>query len=199
MSNTEIDKIDKMLSEFRLIDIQINDKIKVVYGKHEVWRTIKNYDNYSISSFGRIRNDKFNRILKPQKNANGYYFVRLSKNGKVKPHSVHRLVGIAFLSNHDNKPQVDHIDSKKITNNNILNLRWSTISQNGFNKDKQKNNTSGYKGVSWHKCKKKYIARIDIKGKNKHLGYFEKAEDASKAYDEYAKKHHGELFYKNNK
>ena len=139
MDNIESNKIDQMLSEFKIIDTQINDNVKAIYGKHEVWRRIKDYDNYSISSFGRVRNDDTDRILKPQKkNTTGYHFVRLYKKGKKKNHYIHRLAGIAFLSNHDNKPKVDHIDEDK-TNNNIINLRFATVSQNSFNKSKQKN------------------------------------------------------------
>ena len=199
MSNTESNKIDQMLNEFRLIDIQISNKFKVIYGKYEVWRKIKDYDNHSVSSFGRVRNDKFNRILNPSKNAGGYYFVCLSKNGITKTYLINRLVGLTFLPNHDNKRIVDHVDSKQITNNNILNLRWASNSQSEFNKNKRNDNTTGFKGVSWHKRYQKYIAQICINRKTTHLGYFEKAEDASHAYDTKAKELHGEFFYKNNK
>ena len=198
MDNIEIDKIDKMLSEFRLIDTEISNKFKVIYGKHEVWRTVKDCDNYSVSSFGRVRNDKFNRILKPLiLKGYGYHYVQLSKKGKTKNHNIHRLVGIAFLPNHDNLPIVDHVDSKQFLINNIINLRWATFGQNGFNQGKQKNNTSGFKGVSWCKRTQKYEAGIKIKGKKTRIGYFLTAQDAGHAYDEYAKKHHGEFYYKN--
>ena len=197
MDNIESNKIDKILNEFRLIDIQISDKAKVIYSKYEVWRMIKDYDNYSVSSFGRIRNDKFNRFKKPSKNADGYYYVNLSKNGTKKAYSVHRLVGIAFLPNYDEKPIIDHIDSKEITNNNIINLRWAGNNQNSYNQGKRKNNVCGFKGVSWLKSKQKYRATILIKGKQKFLGYFEKAQDAGHAYDTKAKELHGEFFYKN--
>ena len=199
MSNTESNKIDQMLSDFRLIDIQINNKVKAIYGKYEVWRMIKDYDNYSISSFGRIRNDKFNRILKLDKNKEGYYCIKLYKKGKGKTYRVNRLVGFAFLPNHDEKPIVDHIDNKQITNNNIINLRWASFSQKFFNQNKHKDNTSGYKGVSWHKRDQKYYAQINMNGKKTYLGRFEKAIDASEVYEQKAKEHHGEFYYKNNK
>ena len=196
MDNIEIDKIDKMLSEFRLIDIQINNKLKVIYSKYEVWRTIKN-ENYSVSSFGRVRNNKTDRIMKPFKDKDGYYCLSLYKNGKGKHYKVNRLVGINFLLNYDEKPIVDHIDRKEITNNNILNLRWATCSQKIFNKDKRKDNASGFKGVQIDKRNQKYRARINIKGKQTHLGSFLTAEEASKAYETKAKEIHGEFFYKN--
>ncbi|MCD8190544.1 MAG: hypothetical protein LUD78_10055 [Clostridiales bacterium] len=44
-----------------------------------------------------------------------------------------------------------------------------------------KSNTSGYKGVSWHKRQGKWQARITVKGKTIHLGYYAKVEDAAKA------------------
>ena len=48
-----------------------------------------------------------------------------------------------------------------------------------------KTNTSGYRGVSWHKKIKKFGAQITINNKIKHLGYFETAVDAAKVYDKY--------------
>lgn len=46
------------------------------------------------------------------------------------------------------------------------------------NKKTQKNNTSGYTGVSWHSRKGKWSARISFKGKTYNLGYFDRLEDA---------------------
>ena len=39
-------------------------------------------------------------------------------------------------------------------------------------------NTSNYKGVIFYKPSNKWRAQIMINGKNKHLGYFDKIEDA---------------------
>jgi hypothetical protein len=46
------------------------------------------------------------------------------------------------------------------------------------------NNTSGIKGVSWHKAEKRWVARIQFQGKTYHLGYFDKIEDAAAARTE---------------
>lgn len=56
-----------------------------------------------------------------------------------------------------------------------------------------KSNTSGFKGVSWHKREKKYIAGIIFKGKRVHLGYFHSAEAASAAYSSAARQQRGEF------
>ena len=195
---TERDTLKEICDKFRLIDEQLSDIFKTIYGKYESWKVVKDFENYSVSSFGNVRNDKFNRILKPGKNADGYYQVSLSKEGKVKNHKINRLVAIAFLPNHDDKPIVVHIDREQITNNNITNLRWITISQSNYNQGKPKTNTSGFKGVSFDKSKQKYVAFICINGKNKNLGLFQTAEDASQAYDAKAKEFHGDFYYKNN-
>ena len=161
----------------------------------ECFLPIDGYNNYFVSNFGNIKNVKTNRIMK-QRNHNGYKLIGLCKNGKVKSFSVHRLVGIAFLKNPDEKPVIDHIDNNP-TNNNVKNLRWCSQKDNGCNRDKQINNTSGFKGVSFHKKTNKYRAYININGKKKHIGYYETAEEASKAYEAKAKVIHKEFYYKN--
>lgn len=55
---------------------------------------------------------------------------------------------------------------------------------------KSSRNTSGHKGVSWEKRSGKWHAYIGIKGKNKHLGYFDDLEDAVKARKEAEEKYH---------
>lgn len=60
----------------------------------------------------------------------GYALVCLRKSdGTQKKFRVHRLVAEAFISNPDNKPQVNHIDENKL-NNNISNLEWCTAKEN---------------------------------------------------------------------
>jgi hypothetical protein len=61
----------------------------------EIFKRIDEFDNYSISNHGNVRNDTTNRILKPSKNSDGYHNINLYKDKKAKNHSVHRLVGLA--------------------------------------------------------------------------------------------------------
>lgn len=46
-------------------------------------------------------------------------------------------------------------------------------------------NTTGYRGVSFHKQRKKFYAQKKVDGKVKFLGFFETAEEASKAYEDF--------------
>lgn len=94
----------------------------------EVWKSIVNYNQYEISSEGRVRNKKFNRIVKPSF-VKGYHRLGLYKNNKRIQYSVHRLVAEAFLPNPENKPFVNHIDGVK-DNNSLSNLEWSTELEN---------------------------------------------------------------------
>ena len=102
----------------------------------------------------------------------------------------HRLV---FLMHHGYLPNyIDHIDGDK-SNNRVENLREATPSQNQFNKGPTALNTSGFKGVSFYKGRKKWWARINIQGKKKHLGYFNTPEEAFAAYCAAAGEVHGEF------
>ena len=151
----------------------------------EEYRIIQGFENYSVSNLGNVKNNKTNRILKPD-TWNSYRMVKLDK----KKQRIHRLVGIAFIPNPNNKQVVDHIDNNPL-NNNVNNLRWATIQENQFNKKKFKNNTSGYRGVRLEH--NKWRAQIRIDGKNKHLGNYDSIEDAIIARYNKAKEIQGEF------
>jgi len=157
---------------------------------YEQYAIILEYPNYSISTCGQVLNIKTGRILKPLINTGGYYYVNLYNN-KIRIHKrIHKLMSDAFLENPENKKCCDHIDRNK-KNNNILNLRYATHSENGKNATIQKNNTSSCTGVSFHKNNNKWRVQIYINGKDKHIGCYNNFNDAvtSRKYQE-------ELHYK---
>lgn len=87
---------------------------------------------------------------------------------------------------------VDHINGDTLDNRRS-NLRLCTVSGNNHNRMKSKNNTSGYKGVSWLKQNQKWRAYIKVNSKDKHLGCYLDKEDAARAYDKAAKEYFGEF------
>ena len=94
-------------------------------------------------------------------------------------------------------PRVDHKDRNGL-NNQKSNLRFCTGSQNKANQTKNKNNKSGFKGVSWSARDKNWKAYIGFQYKTIALGLFENKIDAAIAYDEAAKKYFGEFALLNN-
>jgi HNH endonuclease/AP2 domain len=76
----------------------------------------------------------------------------------------------------------DHINRNKLDNRRC-NLRLATIGQNAANADRPKN-LCGYKGVS--RNYDKWVARISINGKVKHLGRFDTPKQAALKYNEVA-------------
>lgn len=71
-------------------------------------------------------------------------------------------------------------------NYELSNCRWVTKSIQSRNTMMiRKNNTSGYRGVTYLKANLKWIAQIKINSKNKYLGSFCTSIEAAKAYDQY--------------
>lgn len=87
---------------------------------------------------------------------------------------------------------IDHINHVT-TDDRIENIREASRSQNNWNSIGSRYNTSGFKGVYWHKGAMKWAAHIKKGGKRKHLGLFPSPEDAHSAYCEAAKVMHGEF------
>lgn len=146
----------------------------------EIWKQIENYENYSVSTFGQVRNDTTGKILKGSINGGGRLHFGLCKNGITYKRNLHRLVAIAFIENPEGKPEVDHIDNNPL-NNKIENLRWATSKENCRNRQNRIDNKSGIKGVSWDKSRQKWCAFIQIDEINIHLGRYNTIEEATLA------------------
>jgi hypothetical protein len=114
----------------------------------------------------------------------GFYAQRRLKNISVQMHR--------FLLNPEKGKDVDHINGDTLDNRRA-NLRVCSRSQNEWNRKKQKNNTSGFKGVTYNKESKKYFSRIRVYKDLIYLGSFENKVEAAKKYNEAAIKYHGEF------
>lgn len=144
----------------------------------EIWKDIENYEGlYQVSNLGKIKSLSKNvkrisskgksytiyypeKLLKQYESKKGYLITQLSKNGKAETCIVHRMVAQTFISNPENKPQINHKNCNK-KDNRIDNLEWVT---NIENKLHAKNNglCKGLKGKENSKSKK--INQYDLNG-----------------------------------
>ena len=102
----------------------------------EIWKDIIGYEGlYQISNFGQLKslsrksNGEFGKIRKPENNGRGYLSISLSKNSKSKHFYIHRLVAKAFISNPQDKPEVNHKQGIKF-DNIAIGLEWVTKKEN---------------------------------------------------------------------
>lgn len=132
----------------------------------------------------------FNWYAKWDEKTRSFYAGRnvRSKDGKYHGHSItmHKQI----ISTQKGK-LVDHINHNTLDNRKE-NLRVVSYAQNLYNMRTPKDNTSGYKGVSWDKATEKWIAYIRKHGILKYLGRFLKVEEAASAYNTAAEKFFGE-------
>lgn len=92
----------------------------------EKWATVPGYENYSVSTFGRVKNKK-GLILKLPISHRGYNRIVLYQNRKPKSFGVHRLVMFAFVGH--SPLAVNHINGIK-TDNNLSNLEYCSHKEN---------------------------------------------------------------------
>lgn len=109
----------------------------------------------------------------------------------VEAFKLHRLAWLYMTGSFPAKA-LDHADTDR-KNNKWANLREATQDENLHNTKNYKTNTTGAKGVSWKKDRKKYSARINVANKSVFLGYFSSVAAAHAAYAEEARRRFGDF------
>ena len=100
-------------------DIDLSDFIQVV-----------DFPNYLINKNGDVYSKPYKKLLKQQKNNDGYMGIQLTNKGNRRSYLVHRLVAIHFIDKRINDGnKINHKDGDK-TNNHVENLEWVTDSEN---------------------------------------------------------------------
>jgi hypothetical protein len=92
---------------------------------------------------------------------------------------------------------VDHLNHQTLDNRKE-NLRACSQTYNNGNHHMRSDNTSGYKGVTWNKRDRKWVAQIMFNGKNIRFGNFESKHDAARVYNFWAMDLFGEHALVNN-
>lgn len=92
--------------------------------------------------------------------------------------------------------EVDHVNHVGWDNQRV-NLRHATHSQNNANRRSNVRGSSRYKGVHWHRGNERWCANIKVNGHQSQLGSFADEEEAARAYDAAAIEHFGEFAYIN--
>ena len=127
----------------------------------------------SLRSF-KMWNTRYAGIEAGTNSPASYKSVRLDGNSFL----THR---IAYFMHYGIEPDnIDHINHDGM-DNRIENLRSVSNEENMKNRTLQSNNKSGVNGVSWFKNMNKWVAKIAVDNKDKHLGYFIDFNDAVRA------------------
>lgn len=169
---------NKTLKEFA--KLELNRKRRLFMSEH--WKDVVGYEGYyQVSNKGRVRGLKYvfwagccfrtlpERILKPNRNKSGYYYVVLHKNRKGRTWKIHRLVALAFVPNPEKKPCIDHINTIR-TDNRVENLRWVTYKENVNNPiTKRRVIKSAKKGLNIIKENKDKYDEIRLKSVRKPI------------------------------
>lgn len=146
------------------------------------------YDKDRGGIFWKKKSGRHSSLTEPAgRFARGYRQVRFQSHF----YYVHRIVWV--LHKGKSAPGlIDHINCDP-SDNRIENLRACSSHENAINKRRLSRNSSGFKGVSFHRGARKYTAQIGAGGKQFYLGLFDTAEAAYAAYRSAALRLHGEF------
>jgi len=109
----------------------------------EIWKDVPQYEGmYQVSTKGRVRSldrtyptkkskafHKKGKVMSPNINNSGYYYLCLCNGKKHWYAKLHRIVAATFIPNPDNLPEVNHINGNKL-DNSVENLEWCNHSDN---------------------------------------------------------------------
>ena len=102
----------------------------------------------------------------------GYVFIKYNE----RKYRAHRLIWKLLTG--IEPTEVDHINRNR-ADNRIENLRLVSRCENTYNTGLRVNNTSGVKGVSWHKPTQKWIVYLNANKQRFYLGLFSCFTEAS--------------------
>lgn len=109
----------------------------------EIWKVISWNDNYSVSNYGKVKNNQSGSILLLKPHVSGYVKSRIGSGKNKKLISLHRLVAECFIPNPENKPTVNHKNGDK-SDNRVENLEWATYKEQNLHKNIGRDKSKDY-------------------------------------------------------
>ena len=106
-------------------------------------------------------------------------------------HHAHQLAWL-YIYGEYRLDAIDHSNGNK-TDNRICNLRKASVSENAYNRKMNIKNTSGVKGVTWHKRAKKWQVVITFNKIHKYLGMYSDINKAKEVIDYHRNIYHKEF------
>lgn len=94
-----------------------------------------------------------------------------------------KFMGWALLNGYQEDLSIERLDPSLGYEPN--NCTWIPMEDQAINKKKSSKNTSGYVGVSYHKGKEAWVARVTVNRKRIEIGKFDTALEAHKARKQY--------------
>lgn len=140
------------------------------------WKVRPLHHFNTVKGWKKVNTSCGNKEAGSRNHHSGYIYLRLLNIN----YSAHRIIW-KLITGCDPTNTIDHDNNIK-SDNRWHNLRPATSNENNHNRSINLNNKFQLKGVTFHICVKKYTARINFNKQRYHLGYFDTAEEAHKAY-----------------
>ena len=151
---------------------EVRDNIVILYLDRKIGEPIEAI--IDLDDFKRVNDFKYKWCAKYDPSIEDYYVCSSFYVGRVNGKFTSKPIYLnRFIMNYYDELEVDHINHKTLDNRKE-NLRLVNSTKNKTNRyDKNSNNTSGYRNVTWDKSRNKWLVQLQVDGVNTVLGEFE--------------------------
>jgi hypothetical protein len=172
-------------TEFRTNTYKVNVGLVKSCGCYKKRRVSETHKTHGLRSTGlyKIWRDIKSRTLNPKNKRYSDYGGRGITICDDWKNDFMSFYNWAMSNGYSDELSIDRINNDG--NYEPSNCRWTTPTIQSRNQRIRKDNTSGYKGVSYNKKLSKYVVKIQINKKRIYLGSFSTPEEGAIAYNNY--------------